>query len=117
MNLLQLIHLQDSELNNLLIYHDDWQLDTERQQLFKKFNDTHIYINLNEFSPFTNSFQANLILSMSSINFSNIKTDNKVWGLCVFENKNKKNFILESQSKLKSSLLLIIAVRSGLLYK
>ena len=53
---------------------------------------------------------------MSSLDFSLIQSnDNVVWGLSVFEKKKKKYLILESPSKLKSSLLLLIAVNCGLL--
>lgn len=116
MNLHELSHLEISNLNNLLLQCDNWSFNKNTQQFFKVFNDTTVIFDLNDFSPFSKQFQAEIIIKMSSLDFSNIKTnDNITWGLSVFEDKNKKYLLLESDSKYKSSLLLIIAVHLGLL--
>lgn len=116
MNLYELSNLNASNLNNLLLECDNWSFNKNTQQFFKIFNDTTVIFDLNDFSPFTKSFQAEIIIKMSELDFSNIKTnDNITWGLCVFEEKNKKYLLLESDSKYKSSLFLIIAVKLGLL--
>lgn len=116
MNLHYLSHLDNSSLNNLLLYYDNWTFDNDKNQVFKVFNDTTTIFSLEDFSPFSKPFQAELILKMSSLDFSLIqRTDNIRWGLNVFEIKNNKYFLLESESKTKSSLLLLIAVKAGLL--
>ena len=116
MNLQELSNLDDLQLTHLLLTYDNWRFDEEKKQIFTLYNDTNIIFNLNEFSPFSKPFQAEMILKMSSLDFSLIQSnDNVVWGLSVFEDKNKKYLILESPSKLKSSLLLLIAVNCGLL--
>lgn len=116
MNLQELSNLDNSQLTHLLLTYDNWSFDQEKKQIFKLFADTTIIFNLNEFSPFSKPLQAEMILKTSSLDYSLIQTnDNLTWGLSVFEDKNKKYLLLESDSKIKSSLLLLIAVNSGLL--
>lgn len=116
MNLQELSNLDDSQLTQLLLTYDNWLFDEEKKQVYKSVKDTTLIFSLTDFSPFTKPLQAEIIIKSSSVDFSLIQNnDHNVWGLMVFENKDKKYLLLESNSKLKSSLLLIIAVQSGLL--
>lgn len=116
MDLYTLSKLDNHSLNNLLLYYDNWSFNQEKNQLLKTVNDFTIIFNLNDFSPFSKPLQAELILKLSSLDFSLIQRNDKfVWGLNVFESKDTKYLILESESQIKSSLLYIIAIKSGFL--
>ena len=116
MNLHELVDLNDSELNNLILYYDGWKLDENKKQVFKSFGGADIIFNTDEFCPFSNETQAQIVLGMSGVDFSLIQTnDNVTWGLNVFEDKGKKFLLLKSSSKIKSCLLFVIAVKSCLL--
>lgn len=116
MTLHELSNLDDSSLNNLLLQYDNWDFNNEKKQVFKVLRDKTLTFNLEDFSPFSNYEQADIILKISGLDFSQIKTnDNLTWGLSVFEDKHKKYLLLQSDSKHKSSLLLLIAIRAGLL--
>lgn len=115
MNLEQLSHLDESQLNHLLLTYDNWSFDEEKNQVFKNIENTNVIFSLDDFSPFTKSLQAEIILRCSQLDFSLIQNDTDSWGFMVFEDSNKKYLLLKSDSKIKSSLLLIIAIKSGLL--
>lgn len=116
LNLQELSNLSDSKLNDLLINYDNWEYNTSTNQVSKKYKDTTLIFSLNDFSPFTKPQQADLIIQYCGLNFSGIEQDKShKWGLMVFEDKNKKYLLLQSNSKMKSSLLLLLAVKSGLL--
>lgn len=116
MNLQELSALSEPRLNELLLSYDMWKYNQETNQVSKKCKDTNVFFSLNEFAPFTKPTQADIILQCSCLDFSGIQKDeSNTWGLMVFEDKNKKYLILESDSKIKSSLLFLLAVKSGLL--
>lgn len=115
MNLQKLSDLNENELTQMLITYDNWLIDEEKKQIYKSFKENTVIFPLNEFSPFNNHFQAEIIIKLSPLDFSSIKNEGDNWGFSVFESKEKNYFVLQSNSKLKSSLLLIIAIKSGLL--
>lgn len=115
MTLHDLTTLEDKELNNLLLQFDNWSYDKEKKQFFKNHQNCKVIFDLDDFSPFSKPFQAELIKNMSNLDFSLIQNEKEKWGLMVWKDKEKKYLLLESSSYLKSCLLLIIAVNSGLL--
>lgn len=115
MTLHDLTVLSDKELNNLLLQFDNWSFDKDKNQFFKYYENSKIIFDVEDFSPFEKPFQAEIIKSMSKLDFSLIQNAKENWGLMVWQDKDKKYLLLESSSYLKSCLLLIIAVNSGLL--
>lgn len=116
LNLKELSTLSDKKLNELLLTYDMWNYNETTKQVYKQYKDHTLIFNMNEFAPFSNPRQADLILQSSGLDFSGIQQNSySQWGLMVFEDKSKKYLILESPSKMKSSLLLLIAVKSGFL--
>lgn len=116
MTIYELSNLDNLSLNNLLLQYDNWEIDHSTKKVFKVVNEKTIDFDLVDFSPFSNFQQADIILNMSCLDFSQIKTNDRItWGLCVFEDKQKKYLLLQSESQFKSSLLLLIAIRSGIL--
>lgn len=115
MTLHDLTILDNNTLNNLLLQFDNWSFDKDKNQFFKSHQNCKVIFDVEDFSPFEKPFQAELIKSMSDLDFSLIQNEQEKWGLMVWKDKERKYLLLESSSYLKSCLLLIIAVNSGLL--
>ena len=115
MNINELTQLNNEELTQLLINCDKWFLDDTKNQIFKIYQKNKIIFDLYEFSPFSNDFQAELVLKISDLDYSYINNHNNNWGLSVFKHQEENCLILKSNSYYKSALMFLIAVNLGMI--
>lgn len=111
MNIFDVNNLSDSEINYYIAKIDGWYLN--KDNLFEKETIDETIILKNKFEPLFNNKQALEILKRENIIVN--KTKNGNYGILVFKHKNIENFILETDSYIKSGLLFFICKKLNII--